>query len=127
MHKQISILAIAIIAASLISISAIPHEVDAQVSKGKKKSNQCNNVKVQVRVNGVEENQTVLGVLSLNDRTLSKQVTVEENETSTTLQFNFKKIQCPEIGTMFHGFVNGTHFEGELKSLKKPNKVSVSI
>lgn len=124
MQKQLLLTAAVIVAASLLAMP-LAHDVDAQSSSKKPKS--CNNVKVQVKVNGVEENQTVLGVLSLNDRTLSKQGTVEVNETSITLPFNFKKIACPETGTMFHGFVNGTHFEGELKSLKKPNKVTVDL
>lgn len=125
MHKQLLLAAAIIVAASLLAMP-LAHDVDAQKGKDKKPRS-CNNVKIQVNVNGVEENQTVLGVVTIDDRTASKMGTVEVNETSITLPFNFKKIDCPVIGAMYHGFVNGTHFEGEVKSLKKPNKVTVDL
>lgn len=124
MNKQIALVSAIVIAAALLSMP-LAHEVDAQ---SKKKPKTCNNVKIHVNVNGVEENQTLVGVVSLDGKTVSKQGTVEVNETSLTLPFNFKKLDpCPALGTAFSGFVNGTEFSGELKSTKKPNKVSVDL
>lgn len=124
MHKQLVLAVAVIIAASLLTMP-LAHEVDAQ---SKKKPQKCNNVKIHANVSGVEENQTLVGVVSLDGKTVSKQGTVEVNETSLTLPFNFKKLDpCPALGTPFSGFVNGTEFSGELKSIKKPNKVNVDL
>lgn len=124
MQKQIFLVAAAVFALALM-LAPLTHDVDAQASK--KKPKQCNNVKIHVNVKGVEENQTVIGVVTLGQNTNSKMGTVEENETSINLPFNFKKITCPSIPSPFTGFVNGTEFSGELKSTKKPNKVSVTL
>jgi hypothetical protein len=44
------------------------------------------------------------------------------------IPFQFKKLNpCPAIGDAFSGEVNGTSFNGELKSLTKPNKINVSL
>ena len=121
----ISAITIALLATMLVTASAsfTPQTVDA-----KKSAEKCNNVKIRVNVSGVEENQTLVGVVHLDSKTVGKTVMVEQNETSATLPFNFKKLDpCPPICDMFHGFVNGTEFTGNLTSIKKPNKVSVDL
>lgn len=122
MHKLL-ILTAAIVALALISAPLAHEQAEAQ----KKKPKSCNNVKIHVNVKGVEENQTVLGVVTLNDRSVSRMGTVEVNETSINLPFNFKKVNCPVVGAPFSGFINGTEFSDEIDSLKKPNKVSVTL
>lgn len=131
-YKQLSIIAIAIMAATLITATSLPSIADAQTdttSKSKKPSNEkCNNVKVQIKVNGVEENQTVVASATIGTSAKTKSGTVEVNETSITIPINFKKISpCPPIGSPIFGDVNGTGFTSELKSLKKPNKVTVDL
>ena len=94
----------------------------------KPKTVKCNNVKVNIKVNGVEENQTVIASASIGASAKTKSGVVEENETSITLPIHFKKIfECPGIGSPIFGDVNGTGFTSELTSLKKPNKVTVDL
>lgn len=125
MSKQILILAtVAILATALLLTSVTVAPVDAAA----KKPTKCNNVKVQIKVNGVEENQTVVATAQIGSSAKTKSGVVEANETSITIPLNFKKISpCPAVGSEIFGNVNGTGFTGELKSLKKPNKITVDL
>lgn len=125
-----STITIALLATMLITtaLTFSPETVDAAASK--KKPAKCNNVKIHANVTSddLEANQTLIGVVHLDSKTVGKTVMVEENETSVTLPFNFKKLDpCPALGEMFHGFVNGTEFSGNLTSIKKPNTVDVDL
>lgn len=124
MNKELTFAVLATILVASVTLAISPvMEVDAAP---KKKA--CNNVKVQIRVDGVEENQTLVATAQIGESAKTKAGTVEENETSITIPLNFKRINpCPEIGSPIFGNVNGTGFEGELKSLKKPNRISVDF
>jgi len=121
MNKELTFAVLAVILVASVTLAISP--VDAAP---KKKA--CNNVKVQIRVDGVEENQTLVATAQIGESAKTKAGTVEVNETSITIPLNFKRINpCPEIGSPIFGNVNGTGFEGELKSLKKPNRISVDF
>ncbi|HJX79197.1 hypothetical protein [Glutamicibacter sp.] len=124
MQKLVSASIIAVIAASMmLAVSLTPMTVEA-----KKPVEKCNNVKIRVNVTGVEAGQKVTASATLGNKTVTKTQTVDENETSITVPLNFKKLNpCPKVGDEFSGDVNGTTFNGEIKSLKKPNKVNVSL
>ncbi|HTH21895.1 MAG TPA: hypothetical protein VL854_06725 [Nitrososphaeraceae archaeon] len=127
MSKILTVSIVVILALALLTMTVASSDVLAQSDK-KKPQKQCNNVKVQVKINGVEENQTVITSATLGGKTVTKTQTVDENETSITAPLNFKKISpCPTIGESIFGNVNGTGFTGELKSLKKPNKITVNL
>lgn len=87
----------------------------------------CQNVKVQVRVSNAVNGTAYTANVTLDGVTKSKTSTAEENGT-LALPVNFKKLNpCPSVGDAFNGDVNGVPFDGSLKSLKKPNKISVTI
>jgi len=121
---SLSILASLVLSLVVVGLSSVT-TVDAKKPSPTMK---CNNVKVQVRVTGVEENQTVVASATIGASSKSKTGVVEANETSITLPINFKKISpCPGVGAPIFGDVNGTGFQSELKSLKKPNVVKVAL
>jgi hypothetical protein len=125
MQKLVSASIIAIIVASMILAVSLNQAVDA---KKPIKPTKCNNIKILVKVNGVEENQTYTANVTLGTGSKQKTGTVEVNETSITLPVQFKKISpCPPIGFPFGGDVNGTEINGNIQSLKKPNKVTVDL
>ena len=93
-----------------------------------KKAKSCNNVKVRVNVNGVEENQTLVATVTIGNSSKTKMGVVDINETSITIPINFVKVlACPPIGSDIFGDVNGTGFTDQLTSTKKPNKISVDL
>jgi hypothetical protein len=124
MQKLVSASIIAVIVASMVlAVSLTPMTAEA-----KKPAEKCNNVKIRVNVTGVEADQKVTASATLGNKTVTKTQTVDENETSITVPLNFKKLSpCPKVGDSFSGDVNGTTFDGTIKSLKKPNKVTVSL
>lgn len=129
MQKQLMIAAF-VLAVALLSMPLMHDAVAVKVDKNNKKPSKqnCNNVKVQLKVSGVEANQTIVSSATLGGKTVTKTQQVDENETSITVPLNFKKISpCPAIGSEIFGNVNGTGFTGELKSLKKPNRINVSL
>ena len=127
MQKQLLLAAAVIIAASLIAMP-LAQEADAQKKDKKVKPQKCNNVKVNVQVEGAEIDDVLIGAATVGGVTLAKTVTVENDTEATGIPFNFKKMSpCPAIGSQVFGDVNGTGFTTELKSLKKPTKVSVSL
>lgn len=126
MQSQTKIIAIGILATILLMTAVTVNDVDAKQQK--KKPQKCNNIKIQVKVKGVEENQTYTANVTLGTGQKQKTGTVEENETSITLPVTFKKISpCPPIGFPFGGDVNGTEIDGQISSLKKPNRVTVDM
>jgi len=125
MQKIVSASIIAILVASMIFTISLNQSVDA---KKPNKPVKCNNIKILVRVNGVEENQTVTANVTLGTGQKQKTGTVEVNETSITLPVQFHKISpCPSIGFPIGGDVNGTAINGKITSLNKPNKITVSL
>jgi hypothetical protein len=127
-YKQISAVVLASILATAILATTAVMSQDVQAKKIKPVNPKCNNIKIQVRVSGVEENQTLVATVGLAGGVKSTAGVVEENDTSITLPVNFKKLNpCPEVGAPITGDVNGTSFDGTLKSLKKPNKISVEL
>jgi hypothetical protein len=125
MQKSISASIIAVVVASMIlatALSLTPMTVEA-----KKPAEKCNNVKIQVRVTNAVNGTEYTATATLDGKTVSKTVTAEEDGT-LAIPLNFKKLSpCPVVGDTFSGDVNGTAFSGEIKSLKKPNKVSVTL
>jgi len=112
-----------LIISMILALSLTPITVEA-----KKPAEKCNNVKILVKVTNVEAGQKITATATLNGKTVSKTSTVDENETSIAIPLHFKKQDpCPKVGDSFSGDVNGTTFDGTIKSLKKPNKVSVSL
>jgi hypothetical protein len=127
MQKLYAVSTIAILALALVAMATIQTPTTNAV-EAKKPTKECHNVKVQIKVSGVKENQTVVGTVQIGQSAKTKTGTVEANETSITLPINFNKISpCPALGTSFFGNVNGTGFTGNLSSLKKPNVVKVSL
>ena len=124
MQKEIYAIAlVAILATSILSIATL-EQVDA---KKPVKPVKCNNIKIIVKVSGVEENKTYTANVSLGTGSKTKSGVADDN-ISLSLPVMFKKIQpCPAIGFQFNGDVNGTDFQGTIKSLKKPNKVTVDV
>lgn len=128
MSNTKTLLSLSILASLALSLVVIGLSTVATVDAKKPTQVKCNNVKVQVRVTGVEENQTVVASATIGASSKSKTGVVEANETSITLPINFKKISpCPGVGAEIFGNVNGTGFQSELKSLKKPNVVKVDL
>ena len=125
MQKNISIALIAVLAFALVASVGMHtfNEVDAKKPEKKVK---CGMVKIQVRVSGVETNQTVVANAILGDKVVSKTGVVEENETSIAIPLNFKKV-CANVGDVAQGDVNGTAYTVTINSLKKPNKVDVAL
>ena len=127
----IALLATALILATPISSVYASHDNGNGKSQDDKagKSVKCNNVKVRVKVTGIEAGtDSITGTATLGGKTVSKTSDVDENETSTTLAFNFKKLSpCPSIGDEFSVEVNGQTVTGTIESLKSPNKVTVSL
>jgi hypothetical protein len=123
MQKSIIALALlALVASMMVTISIVPVEAKKPTAV------KCNNIKVQVKVNGVSENETVVASATVGSVAKTKSGVVEENETSIVIPLNFKKVNpCPAVGESIFGDVNGTGFSAELKSLKKPNKVTVTL
>lgn len=118
-----ALVAVAVILAVCMITAGIQNQADAK----KPKQVKCNNIKIQVKASGVEENQTYTANVMLGTGNKSKTVSAEDN-ISATFAFNFHKIQpCPAIGFGYSGDVNGTDFEGKINSLKKPNKVTVDL
>lgn len=127
MQKLVSATIITIIITSMIVV-AVSMSLTPMTVEAKKPAEKCNNIKILVKVNGVEENQTYTANVTLGTGQKQKTGTVEVNETSITLPVMFKKISpCPPIGFPIGGDVNGTEINGQITSLKKPNKISVSI
>ena len=126
--QKLAILTIAILAASLIMATSL----SVAEAKGKPvKPLQCKApVKIQLGIKGLDgtANQTLMGVVTLNGVSKSKNTVTEANETFTVMNFLFKKMTpCPAVGDAYSGFVNGTEFSGTLTSIKKPNRASVDI
>ena len=122
----IPILAIAL--AAMLLAMPLAHEADAQKKDKKVKPQKCNNVKVNVQVEGAEIDDVLIGSATVGSTTLIKKVTVENDTEATGMPFSFKKMNpCPAIGSQVFGDVNGTGFTTELKSLKKPTKVTVTL
>ena len=126
--KQVCALVIAATLLTALTAMSMTTMQDAEAKPGKKVNAKCNNIKVQVKVSGVEEGNTVVATVVLDGGVKSKLGVVEENETSITLPVNFKKLTpCPGIDSPITGNVNGTAFDSTLKSLKKPNVVKVNL
>jgi len=140
-NRAISIALVAVLAATLVLAVPASQAVFADHDSGKgksqdnkdktkdKKSEKCNNVKIQVKVTDIPEGtDEVSGSITLAGSTVSKTSEIDENETSTTLNFQFKKLSpCPSEGDSFSGSVNGVAIDGTLSSLKKPTKETVSL
>jgi len=127
MQKLLTISIIAALSFALLTASLTLNDVQAKKVK-QPKPQKCNNIKILVKVNGVEENQTYTANVTLGTGQKQKTGTVEVNETSITLPVQFHKISpCPSIGFPIGGDVNGTEINGQITSLKKPNKISVDI
>jgi len=133
MQKLLTISIIAALSLTLVTASLVlgndAQAVKLKPDKVKKAKNvKCNAIKVLVKVNGVEENQTYTANVTLGTGQKQKTGTAEVNETSITLPVVFKKVQpCPSVGFPIGGDVNGTEINGQITSLKKPNKVSVDL
>jgi hypothetical protein len=132
--KLLSIVAIVMMvsAVTIATPSLISAQTTNQTSPLAKppKPVKCNVIKIQVKVDQIPvDANSLVGEVTLQGKTLSKTVNVtEEADAKTTMVFNFKKfVTCPTEGTGFFGNVNGTNFIESLDSLKKPNKVSVSL
>jgi exopolysaccharide biosynthesis protein len=124
---SVVILAAALVSSPLMSAYA-SHDKGNQKSKDKPKDPKCNNVKILVKVSNIPENTTTLvGNAQLDGKQISRTVHIE-GDNQVAIPFQFKKLNpCPALGDSFSGDVNGTSFNGALKSLKKPNKVGVSL
>jgi hypothetical protein len=125
---SIVIVAMALVSSPILSAAYASHDKGNQKSKDKPKDVKCNNVKILLKVSNIPKDTTTLvGNTELNGKKISKTVHVE-GDNQIAIPFQFKKLNpCPALGDAFSGDVNGTAFSGTLASLKKPNKVSVSL
>lgn len=120
---------IALMSSPILNSAYASHDKGKQKSKDKPKDPKCNNVKILVKVSNIPPNSIALvGQATLNGKSVSKTVSLEDDENKVAIPLSFKKLNpCPAVGDGFSGNVNGTSFSGTLTSLKKPNKVSVSL
>lgn len=120
---------IALMSSPILNSAYASHDKGKQKSKDKPKDPKCNNVKILVKVSNIPPNSIALvGQATLNGKSVSKTVSLEDDENKVAIPLSFKKLNpCPAVGDGFSGNVNGTSFSGALTSLKKPNKVSVSL
>jgi len=125
---SIVIVAMALVSSPIFNAAFASHDNGNQKSKDKPKDVKCNNVKILLKVSHIPNDTTALiGNAELNAKKISKTVHLE-GDNQIAIPFQFKKLNpCPAIGDAFSGDVNGTAFSGTLASLKKPNKVSVSL
>lgn len=126
---SIVIFTVALVSSPMLNAAYASHDKGKQKSKDKPKDPKCNNVKILVKVSNIPPNSTALvGQATLNGKSVSKTVGLEDDENKVAIPLSFKKLNpCPAVGDSFSGNVNGTSFSGTLTSLKKPNKVSVSL
>jgi len=130
MLKTLSLsILLATIAATLIIAPSLSHIADAQQSKkpdNPKKPKNCN-VKVQVKVTNVPQNQLIIAELY----GLQQQKMAEVGETDVSFMFQFKKAgtnPCPVKGDVMNGQINGNiPFPVTIKDVKKPTKVTVNL
>jgi hypothetical protein len=124
----IVITVMALVSSPILSTAYAAHDKGNQKSKDKPKDVKCNNIKILLKVSDIPKDTSALAVqVGLKGAQISKSVHVEGDK-QIAIPFQFKKLDpCPVLGDSFSGDVNGTSFNGELKSLKKPNKVSVSL
>lgn len=117
-----------LIVSPVLSASALQNNGN-QKTNDPPKSTKCNNVKIQVKVSNIPSGSSALvGKATLNGKTVSKASVLGKNESKLTIPLSFKKLNpCPAAGDSFSGDVNGTSFSGTLASLKKPNKVNVTL
>ena len=95
----------------------------------------CDNIKIQAKVTGLPEGTTeVTGTAVLSSgASVTRVAGVEENETSTTLNFNFKKATpCPGQGDTATVEIFGDTFSEvqasvAIKDVNKPNKITVDV
>jgi len=125
---SIVIVAVGLVSSPILNAAYASHDNGNQKSKDKPKDVKCNNVKILVKVSNIPKDTTTLvGNADLSGKKISKTVHVE-GDNQIAIPFQFKKLSpCPAVGDPFSGDVNGTAFSGTLSSLKKPNKVSVSL
>jgi hypothetical protein len=123
----IASVAVTLITSPIASVAA-SHDNGNQKSKDKPKDPKCNNVKILVKVSKIPTgSKIVVAQATLGGKTVSKtQNAIGENKVAIPL--SFKKLNpCPIVGDSFSGDVNGTSFNGRLKSLNKPNEVNVVL
>jgi len=126
MKQILTATTIAILVTSMILAVSLSMTPFADAKKPDKPV-KCNNVKIQVRVSNAVNGTEYTATATLNGKTVSKTQTADEDGT-LAIPLNFKKLNpCPAVGDAFTGDVNGTPFSGTIDSLKKPNKVSVSL
>lgn len=120
---------IALMSSPILNSAYASHDKGKQKSKDKPNDPKCNNVKILVKVSNIPPNSIAfVGQATLNGKSVSKTVSLEDDENKVAIPLSFKKLNpCPAVGDGFSGNVNGTSFSGTLTSLKKPNKVSVSL
>jgi len=125
---SIVIVAVGLVSSPILNAAYASHDNGNQKSKDKLKSVKCNNVKILVKVSNIPKDTTTLvGNADLSGKKISKTVHIE-GDNQIAIPFQFKKLNpCPAVGVSFSGDINGTAFSGTLASLKKPNKVSVSL
>lgn len=113
--------------AILLATSLLASTLTVDFAEAKKRYKVCS-PKILVKAVNVIENLTYTATVTIGDNTKTKSGTVDVNETSIALPLKFKKLgeECPFGETVF-GNVNGTGFEVEIESLKKPNKVTVTL
>ena len=116
---------IGIIATLMLMLPLTATIADAKPTKVKS----CNNLKVRVTIDNAVNNTVLVTTATIGSNSVVKTqlVELEENETGIVAPLNFKKLPCPAIGSDIFGNVNGTGFSDTVDSLKKPNRVSVSL
>jgi hypothetical protein len=122
------VVATVLVSSPIFNAAYASHDKGNQKSKYKPKEPKCNNVLILLKVSKIPESSKLLvAQATLDGKTLNKKQYMEgDNKVAIPLQF--KKLNpCPVVGDAFSGDVNGTAFSGKLESLKKPNKVSVSL
>src|SRR5574341_1291595 len=126
---SIVIFTVALVSSPMLNAAYASHDKGKQKSKDKPKDPKCNNVKILVKVSNIPPKTTALvGQATLNGKSVSKTVGLEDNESKVAIPLSFKKLNpCPAVGDGFSGNVNGTSFSGNLASLKTPNKVNVTL
>lgn len=125
---SIAVVAMALVSSPIFNAAFASHDNGNQKSKDKPKDVKCNNVKILLKVSHIpNDTSTLVGNAELSGKKISKTVHIE-GDNQIAIPFQFKKLNpCPAVGDAFSGDVNGTVFSGTLASLKKPNKVSVSL